>query len=60
MALPVNLQEMFEIEVCVLLSRCQAFVAKKLLDYPQIRSPAQQMGSEGMAKGMGANLPPHG
>lgn len=60
MTFPVDIQKMLEVEVGVFLCRGQAFMTEELLDDPQVRSSAQQVGSKGMAKGMRTDLPSQG
>jgi hypothetical protein len=42
----VDVEELFQVEVSVLLSRGQTLVPQKLLDHSQVRSPAQEVGGE--------------
>ena len=43
MALAVYVDDVFEVDMGILLGRGQALVSQELLDNPQIRSSAQQM-----------------
>jgi len=55
----VDFQELSQINVGVFLGGGQALVPQKLLDDPQIRTPAQKVRREGVAKRVRADLPTH-
>ena len=57
MAFFVDFQELFQINVGVFLCGGQALMPQKLLDDPQIRTPAQKVGREGVTKRVRADLP---
>ena len=52
----VNLGQLRRGELRVTLCRSQPLVAHQLLDGPQISAFLQQVGSEGVAKGVGMHL----
>jgi hypothetical protein len=52
----VNLHKLIHAHMGVALGGREAHVAQHFLDGPQVRPRIQQMGGEGMAKGMGTHL----
>ena len=58
MGFTVDFEQLFEVHVRVFLGCRQALVTEEFLDGPQVGSPAEKVGSKGMAQGMGADFPP--
>ncbi len=51
-ALLIDLEELTDVQMRVLLGGGQAFMPEKLLDDAEVGPAAQEMGGEGMAKGV--------